>query len=97
MTKKKLKAKLEEKCDLYFDLVWYARKDKTHLKQPGRQGIERIQRDHPAEVAALSGRDSSWHHGFNSGCLAMVRLALGLMGAAEDAEMAEEEFPVLDT
>jgi hypothetical protein len=97
MTKKQMKAKLEEKCDLYFDLVWYARKDKTDPNHPGRQDIERIRRECPEQVAALCGESSDWHHGFNSGSLAMVRFALGLMGRAEDAESAEEEFPVLDT
>lgn len=97
MTKKQLKAKLDELCEIYFDLVWYARKDKTDPNHPGREHIERIRHDHPDQVAALCGESSDWHHGFNSGCLAMVRLALGLMGSAKDAEAAEEEFPELDT
>jgi hypothetical protein len=97
MFEEQLKAKLGERCDFYFDLVWYARNDKTDPSHPGREAIERIRREHPDQVAALCGESSDWHHGFNSGCLAMVRFALGLMGRAEDAESAEEEFPELDT
>lgn len=97
MTKKQLKATLENKCELYFDLVWYARTDKTDPNHPGRKAIERIRRECPDQVAALCGESSDWHHGFNSGCLATVRLLLGLLGTAEEAEQAEEDFPFLDT
>lgn len=97
MTNEQLKAKLEEKCEYYFDLVSYARKDKTDPNHPGREHIERIRRECPDQVAALSREGSDWHHGFNSGCLAMVRLVLGFMGSRKDAKEAEDIFPELDT
>jgi len=97
MTRKKLKAKLEDMGEVYFDLVWYARKNKADPNHIGRQDIERIQREYPDQAAALCGDHSYWHHGFNSGCLATVRLVLGLMGTDEDGELAEQLFPDLDT
>ena len=81
----------------YFDLVWYARGDKTDPDHPGRKAIERIRKEYQDQVAALCGDSSDWHHGFNSGCLATVRLMLGLLGTKEEAEQAEDEFPFLDT
>jgi hypothetical protein len=81
----------------YQDLVWYAGADKTDPNHPGRKAIERIRDEFPDQVAALCGDSSHWHHGFNSGCLATVRLILGLMGTAEDASQADAEFPDLDT
>lgn len=97
MRKQILKTRIEKVEQLFYDLVWYARQDKTDPSHPGRQDIERIRRDYPEQVAALCGESSDWHHGFNSGCLATVRLALGLLGSARECESAEEEFPFLDT
>ena len=77
--------------------MWYARQDKTDPDHPGRQAIERIRKEYRDRVATLCGESSDWHHGFNSGCLATIRLILGLLGPAEEAEQAEEEFPFLDT
>lgn len=83
----------------YFDLVWYARtapdavKD-GHVSMPG---IVRVRMAMPEECERLAGEHASWEHGFNSGCLAAFRFALGLMGNATDVQMAEDEFPFLDT
>ena len=84
-------AGLEKK---YFDLVWIAR---HKGEKEGLAGAERVRTMYPEEVARLSGEHGSWEHGFNSGCLAAFRLVLGLMGTQADAQMAEEEFPLLDT
>ena len=97
MIKDKLMKRVQEFENQYFDLVWYARQDKTDLNHPGRKPIERIRIEYQDQVAALCGVSSDWHHGFNSGCLAAVRLILGLLGTVEEAEQAEEEFPFLDT
>ena len=79
----------------YFDLVWYARTTQDEpASQPGRRRVEAAW---PADLEELRSDDSNWQHGFNSGCLAAFRLALGLLGSAEDAEFARQEFPFLDT
>lgn len=97
MIASRLKTKLKQFTDKYCDLVWYARQDKTDLKHPGRKNITRIRKQFPRQVAALCGPSSDWHHGFNSGCLATVRLILSLLGTAKEAKQAEKDFPGLDT
>lgn len=78
----------------YFALVWIARH--TGEKE-GLAAAERVRTMYSEEVARLSGEHGSWEHGFNSGCLAALRLVLGLLGTKAEAQMAEEEFPFLDT
>jgi hypothetical protein len=97
MTKKELEVRLAEACEFYCDLVWYARRDKTDPDTPGHESMKQIQREHRAQVSDLQGENYDWHHGFNSGCLATVRLALGFLMTSEDADLAEQEFPDLDT
>jgi hypothetical protein len=79
----------------YFDLVWYARTtpDET-VSQAGRQRVEAAW---SADLEELRSDDSTWQHGFNSGCLAAFRLVQGLLGSEDDAEFAREQFPFLDT
>lgn len=84
-------AGLEKK---YFDLVWIAR---HKGEKEGLAGAERVRTMYPDEVARLSGEHGSWEHGFNSGCLAAFRFALGIMGNKTEQQMAEDEFPFLDT
>ncbi len=81
----------------YCDLVWYARRDKTDPNQPGWSHIERIRAENPDAVAALCGDSADWSHGFNSGCLAMVRLISGWLGTSSESTVAEIDFPDLDT
>ena len=97
MTENEFESTLMEACDHYFDLVSYARKDKTEPNHPASTFIERIEEEYRDQVANLQGEDGDWHHGFNSGCLATVRLAINLLGSPEDAELAIECFPELDT
>lgn len=91
-------AELEQK---YFDLVWIARRSPEEACQddyPGLNAYCRINREHKKDVAELTGEHADWQHGFNSGCLAAFRLALGLLSDdPEDREMAIQEFPFLDT
>jgi len=74
----------------YLSLVWYARSDP--LNKRIQKNRAKIENSHPKEVAELKGEgdvgDSNWHHGFNSGCLAMVRLVM-----TDNLEV----FPDLDT
>lgn len=81
----------------YFDLVWIAR---HKGEKEGLAAAARVRAMYPEEVERLSGDSGfnpDWEHGFNSGCLAAFRLVLGLLGTQADAQMAEEEFPFLDT
>jgi hypothetical protein len=96
MTKTAAMDRLVEMEQKYRDLVWLAR------STPDQHGItpaniKRITEAWPTEVAALSGEGGQWQHGFNSGCLAAFRLAMGLLGTAADAQAAEDDFPFLDT
>ena len=97
MNKQEIEKKINQLMDRYFDLVWYARKDKTDPNHPARADIERIRRQLRNQVVALGGPKGDWHHGFNSGCLATLRLISGLLGNAEEAQQSEDEFPCLDT
>ena len=95
MKRSEVEARLKELQDKYFDLVWFARHrpDET----VGAQAAKLIQKKWADECDKLLGADGHWEHGFNSGCLAAFRLALGLMGNASDVQMAEDDFPFLDT
>ena len=94
MKKEDAKARLAGLETKYFDLVWIAR---HKGEKEGLAGAERVRTMYPEEVARLSGEYGDWEHGFNSGCLAAFRLAMGLLGTNDDAQMAEDEFPFLDT
>lgn len=95
MKKSDVERRIGELEKKYFDLVWYAR---SKPSEPlGKSGRERISKALPEECARLSGAGGDWEHGFNSGCLAALRLVQGLLGSAADAQQAEEEFPFLDT
>ena len=89
--------KLNGVVELYEALVWYARADKTDPAHPGRSEIERVRENNPEEVAALCGEAGDWHHGFNSGCLAIARLVTGWLGTKAESSAAEREFPDLGT
>ncbi len=96
MKKSEALARLVEMEKKYFDLVWLARsRPDQHSSAPAN--IARITAAWPTEVAALSGDGGQWQHGFHSGCLAGFRFAMGLLGTADDVQMAEDEFPFLDT
>jgi len=95
MKKSDLSQEIEELEKKYFDLVWYAR---TSPDEPlSRAGRERVEAAWPAELKALTSVEGQWEHGFNSGCLAAFRLVQGMLGSANDAEFAKQEFPFLDT
>ena len=98
MKKIQIEKKIRELEDRYCDLVWYARRGYLDPKVPAQdEEIERIRRQMFVEVLKLRGPHSRYHHGFNSGCLAILRLVSGLLGDATDAKLALEEFPCLDT
>ena len=80
-----LESTVHEKEEYYFKLVWFARSTnplhyvpnffKDMKKKLGKKKYEKFVQD----IDSLrSSEDGNWHHGFNSGCLAMARLAMGL-------------------
>jgi hypothetical protein len=99
MKKRDLMARLDRFEDKYFDLVWVARRTDKDIEgnDGARTHFKRIVKQHAEEVEALAEDQSKWTHGFNSGCLATVRLIVGLLGNSDDAACAEETFPNCDT
>jgi len=95
MKRSEVEARLKELQDKYFDLVWYARHRPNETV--GAAGASRIRHRWEDECTKLADDTTNFTHGFNSGCLAAFRLALGLMGNATDVQMAEDDFPFLDT
>lgn len=95
MKRTEVASRLRELEQKYFDLVWIARR--KHGEKVGARTAARIRKEMPDEVAALSGDGADWQHGFNSGCLAAFRLAMGLLGSSYEVEFAEDSFPFLDT
>ena len=88
----------------YFDLVWYARKHPSDFDDPNhgeaiREHCFRIKNAFPSEVNGIHDEHTGdWHHGFNSGCLATLRLVLGLLSDDEtEQQSARDEFPDLDS
>lgn len=99
MKKSDIEKRLTEMEKKYFDLVWFARKSPDcvkdgHVSMPG---VVRVQMLYPEECARLAGEGGDWEHGFNSGCLAAFRFAIGIMGNKTEQHMAEHDFPSLDT
>lgn len=99
MKKADVERRLQEMEKKYFDLVWFARAGSAAVKDGNisMPGVVRVKMAYPEECARLSGEQGAWEHGFNSGCLAAFRFALGIMGNKTDQQMAEDEFPFLDT
>jgi len=57
----------------YFDLVWYARKDESMRDGPAEEIMSCVEETYPDDMRRLD-EYPDWQHGFNSGCLAAVRL-----------------------
>ena len=80
---------LDSSCGHVLDLVWYARSSSTEpLAATAR---ERVETKWPTEVAKLQEDDSNWQHGFNSGCLAVMRLVSSVIEAEATAKVVNEE------
>jgi len=96
--KKAVELMTEHCTNKYFDLVWYARKDKAKLIEEEKYEIihsmQKIENKYPEEVREL-GEDDNWSHGFNSGMLAASRLYLSMI--EDNVEQAIEDFPFLDS
>lgn len=92
MDNKKREAILVEMEDRFCRIVQYARSADLPVRAAA------IEEELPDMVAALRDCTDNWQHGFNSGVLAALRLALEVaFGNKADAERAIEDFPFLDT
>ena len=96
----------------YSDLVWYARKRPRKdgywemvpkdIRDRVMAGQMEVEKKHPLEVSRLY-QDDNFHHGFNSGVLATVRVLWGwddceeTLSVQDTRECSIEEFPCLDT
>jgi len=61
--------------------------------------LVQLEKEYPKEVEELSGEDGAWHHGFNSGCLATVRLLRSYVDIHRETEFFQklvEEDPFVD-
>lgn len=95
----------------YGQLVWYARTSWNPDNDVIAKRKAEIKLCFPKEVEDLEGSQGDWHHGFNSGMLASVRLLSqynlpanyrersdGFTRTKQDAiAQAEEMFPFLDS
>ena len=101
MKKKEILENVIELEDKYFDLVWYARKtlEDYNTIPKVKENVDRIEEMYPIETKNLINDDGNWEHGFNSGMLAGMRYIMTLFetGPLGGKEMADEEFPFLDT
>lgn len=62
---------------------------KDNTKKLSKKKYEKFDQD----IESLrSSEDSSWHHGFNSGCLAMVRLSMGLAAITGPCVLEDEDM-----
>jgi hypothetical protein len=94
MAKTKITPALQELHTKYFRLVSYARKGPEDYAVAER-GMKETEFLHGEDVEQLKGEHGDWHHGFNSGMLAALRLVLDAQEYGWDEAM--EEFPSLDT
>lgn len=88
----KIESLLQEQYEKYWDLVWWGKhgQDTPHVD---------LEQRYPKEIAAFR-RDPPHEHGFNCGCLAMVRLIMGatyVMSTEDRIQEALDEFPNLMT
>jgi hypothetical protein len=79
----------------YENLVWYARSGKNIHIPAVMNYRTKLEEMYPKELEDLSGENTDWFHGFNSGMLAGMRLITSMMMI--DTEHATENFPELDT
>lgn len=102
MKKKDIEDELVELHRKYDDLVWYARADPSSAPKSAKAAVmsklKRIREQHPVECGKLVGPSSAWTHGFHSGVLAGLRIAIGLLDNRPSMnELARSSFPDLDT
>ena len=98
MKTKELEEIIAKKYDKYNHLLWYARSSPENINIKGvKENKERIEKEFAEEVAELEGENSDWQHGFHSGCCAAFYYVLTCLDRRMGLEVAEEEFPMLDS
>jgi hypothetical protein len=97
MTQKELFEKIDNKLNVYEDLLWIARvkPENYHSIPECKKNFDRISEQHPEAVNQLFNDESNWTHGFNSGLVAALRYVLEMKHYG--IEFAEENFPNLDS
>jgi hypothetical protein len=97
MTKNEMILEAQKLESKYSDLLWFARSSPNHDSVPGViEKRNQVLELYANEVWELIDEEAGpWHHGFNSGMLAGLRYILDL--AQEGKEVAEENFPFLDS
>lgn len=81
---------IKQKTDYAWDLVWYARSDP---QEPiGEMHRREVEEKYPKEVKNLESKDSNWHHGFNSGCLALRNLFMEILHAEDTVAGINEDI-----
>jgi len=86
--------------DKYYSLVSYARRPRLTDSEECAGVFRRIADAYPVEVEELRSENFSFYHGFNSGCLAIIRLVEVLLECDSEDEVRyyeAEVFPELDT
>lgn len=87
---------LQDRLQKYEDLVVYARiNPERELAPMIKETAMRVLKDHSIEAQALLDSSDGWQHGFNSGCLAILRYIETYESTGASA--AINEFPNLDT
>ena len=90
----------------YEQLIWYARKAPSdhpsyweavpqEIKEGALNAMSMVEEYYPDECDQLSSESGDFHHGFNSGALAVLRFIETAM--SEGITAAHESFPDLDT
>jgi len=97
MNKKDVEIRLHNKLEKYEKLVWYARSSSQDINiKLLRANVERLYEEETNDLCSME--DGDWSHGFNSGMMAGLRYALGLMSRSKmENQMTEDDFPFLDT
>ena len=94
-SRKEIENKLNSMQEKYLKLVRFARDDGTNTSRV--EESRKIALLFPNETDKLKyGDDSDWHHGFNSGVLAVLRLIHELLdGSKPRADQSMDDFPEL--
>jgi hypothetical protein len=98
MNSKELQKLIEKKYKKYNRLLWYDRiRPEWMTLAVVAELKKRIEKEFSDEVAELHSENSNWHSGFHSGCCAAFSYVLTCLDKKLGLEVADEEFPMLDT
>ena len=88
--------KSNQMASYYFWLVWLARDAKRvpNDRMKSELGDEKYE-DLLKDFAALKTKNGDFYHGFNSGCLAMSRLMMGLAFAEDEKVYFGDDDPLV--